>query len=327
MNNRSLCAASLVLGAVFLLAACGTEGQFGNASFTVGKGWDQDNSMPIALGSVFEAAARESNAFGQALRIESANEAVIAPAPSGVAGEFEAVGVGTAELVARTEAGTELDRLRFEVAAPASVGIAHWTDLSLDPSSRITGDVAAVGGSKVGLKILVADSSGRQVHHLGIASLVSNSGHPVNIDPSSDGPTLSIGAAGTGKFSAKVNVKGGAPLLDQHNLSVLAESDLSTIEIASGAVTIGQDGEGTPAAQGGRTAKMHLLFVRCSDPGGKRAYGCAATWSKVSGDANLLLSASKPSEFNWVELSPDQEVAVKATVGGLTSTKTVKYAQ
>ena len=306
------------------VAACGTEGSFGNASFTVGTGWDADNTVPIAIGSVFEASAREASAFGRALRLESDNPAVLAPSSDGVEGRFEAVGAGKASLVARTDAGTELDRMEFEVGVPTAVAAVHWTDLSLDPSARITGDISALANSKVGLKVLVTDSAGQQMRHEGVASLISNSGHPVNVDPSATEPTLSIGASGTGKFSAKVLVKGGAPIVSEHGVTIVQQSDLASIEIAAGPVDTNTNTSSDTTNTSGSSDQMHLIFARCKDPGGKRAYGCQPTWTKISGDGQLLLPTSKASEYNWAVLEAGQKIIVKATLGGLNASKTVE---
>lgn len=315
--------------AVVLLAAtfagCGTEGAGGLAKFTVGDGWDQDTTVPIALGSVFNGTARENDIFAKPLRLESSDETLLAPSLTET-GMFEAVGVGTVQLVAKTEAGTRMDSMEFRIVTPTKIDVAHWTDLSLDPTSRMGDSIGAVGGSSISLKMLVTDVSGTVLRHKGIASLISNSGHPVNVDTTIQEPTLTIGASGAGKFSAKLTFSAGAPVVHAYDVAVIGESDVGSIEIASGPVTVGLNGEASGGeAEDTSISKMHLMFARCQDAGAARVYGCTPVWTKVEGDTNLLLPTTKASEFNWAELGPGQSISVKATLGGLNSVKKITF--
>ncbi len=317
--TRTISVAFLALSA----AACGTQGISGNAVFFVGKGWDQDNTVPIAQGSVFEATARETGAFGAQVRLESDNTAIIAPKAGGTSDEFEAVGTGKVFLVARTDAGTELDRIEFEVAAPTAIDAAYWTDLSLDTTSRLGSAIAAVGNSDIELKLLVTDAAGRTLRHLGVAALISD-GAPVNIAPNAQ-TKLSIGATGQGGFSAKITAA-GAPILKKYTVEILAESDVTKLTVANGPVAIGEGGEGAPqTSDSGSTAHMHLMFARCEDSAARRVFGCKPTWTRVQGTKELWLKPNKKTDFNWVELDVGEAVTVKATLGGLNVTKTVEY--
>ena len=321
MNRQPRVIVSLAIAACLAVcvAGCGTEGLSGNATFSVGAGWDGDSTVPIAMGSVFSATSREPGLFGKSLRLESDNLAIIAPVTGGQANTWEAVGPGTCSLVARTEAGTELDRMTLEVAAVATVDAGHWADLSFDAGAVLPTTVGAVSNANIQLKIIVRDAAGRVMRHEQVASLVSDSGAPVNIDPGSP-TTLVIGASGQGAFSVKALVKGGSAVLKAYKLNVIAPSDVNVITIASGPIVL-SDAD-TSEANSGSTSKLHLVYARCSEPTGQRVYGCKPAWTRTAGEQLTLIQSSA---YQWVPLDIGQSVTLQATLTNATATAQVDY--
>ncbi|GEM_PF-2768036 len=314
---------AVALLAISTFVACGTAGLGGNAVFVIAEGWDEDTTIPIALGSVFSATAREADAFGSALIVDSENAAIVKHTASD-SDTFEAVGVGTVALIAKDQSGSEVDRITVEVAAPNRAVAAHWTDASIDAKSELASTIAAVGGGNVQLKVRVSDIAGRDLRHRKLVSLVVDSGTPLTVDPGTE-TSFNVGAAGVGKLSLKVKVANGAPIIKPITVNIVDISDISKLDVAAGpVVTVGGDTKpGTSTS--GSSSQMYLVFARCQDPGGARVYGCKPKWTKVSGDSGLTLPASSASEFNWIPLEPGQQAAIKATLSGMNATKIVKH--
>lgn len=314
LKNSGLVVASLL--SVILASACGVAGDKGLAIFHVGENWQKNVS--IATGSTFAVTAEKNNLFHQALLASSAL-ATVTQLPDG---SFQAVQAGMAQFQALDPASKAvIDTVSFNVADPAVIALGAWWSIGGNQALKLAKKFALVKDGRYVGGIVLEDATGSRLNHAGITA-VTCPGAQIKVV----GQYVEATATTLGDTTATVTLTSGkgAALQTTYDVRVVAEADVSTLQLASFAV---QNGHSAPAdpdkapispdsgdAETNQKTQLFGLATTTALADGTPVYGAQIIWTE-SGTGHLL--AKKTGGGNYAVLKSGETVTITATIGTL----------